>query len=78
MQPAVSHGLIVDHVRDLVWFTDLESDYVGVIHPPSGFVGELPAITLDSEPYFITVAPNGGVWYTSGMAPVLGFLPCTD
>ncbi len=50
---------------DMIYFTDYRRGYIGRLNPVNGHVEEwLSPGGRDSEPYAVTVAPDGSVWYS--------------
>ena len=56
---------------DTVFYTDYQRGYLGMLDPKTGKVQERPSPGgKGSQPYGITVTPDGAVWYSeSGVQP---------
>lgn len=67
---------------DTVYFTDFKSGHLGILNMSNGLVKMLPSPGgPDSNPYGITITPDGMVWYSeSGVKPntIIRFDPKTE
>src|SRR5262249_44537624 len=57
-----------------LWFTENDSDRVGMVNPTSGQVIEYPTPTADSCPASIVVGPDGALWFTESGPNQIGRL----
>ncbi len=47
-----------------IWFTEYQSDQIGMINPTTHAVSEFPIPTASSGPLKITAGPDGNLWFT--------------
>jgi len=68
--------------NDIVWYTDYRRGYLGRLDPQTKQVKEYASPSgTDSQPYGITITPDGAVWYSeSGVEPntLVRFDPRTE
>jgi streptogramin lyase len=60
-----------------LWFTEYNSDAVGVIDASTHKITEFPLPTKNAQPWAITEGPDGNMWFTESGAGQIGMINVT-
>lgn len=79
-QRSAATNIAIDPMTGDGWITELEANKIAHLNPLTSTITQFRVPSLGgfphSAPYFVRVAPDGGVWFTEGNAQKIGLIQC--
>ena len=57
-----------------LWFTEFNTNQIGMINPTTHAIAEFPIPTAGSEPYGIAAGPDGNLWFAEYNGNQIGMI----
>lgn len=68
------HDIVVDEKNGVVWFTEINTNKIGMFDPKTEQFQEFVVPTSSSRPHGLVVDDNGNIWFTEMAASKIGKL----